>query len=54
MFKSPIVSFMGHVDAGKTSLKNIILNTAGINISSFEDGGITQSISSYFINSNKN
>jgi translation initiation factor 5B len=51
MFKSPIISFMGHVDAGKTSLKNIILNSVGINTINNEDGGITQSISSYFINS---
>jgi translation initiation factor 5B len=53
MFKSPIISFMGHVDTGKTSLKNIILNSVGINTINNEDGGITQSISSYFIN-NKN
>lgn len=51
MLKSPIISFMGHVDAGKTSLKNIILNSVGINTINNEDGGITQSISSYFINS---
>ena len=55
MFKSPIVSFMGHVDAGKTSLKNIIFNKAGINgiSDTIEDGGITQSISSYFIDNEK-
>jgi translation initiation factor 5B len=53
MFKSPIVSFMGHVDSGKTSLKNIIFNTAGINTIKNEDGGITQSISSYFIDNEK-
>ena len=44
--KSPIISVMGHVDAGKSSLINIIKN---INITDDEAGGITQSINSYFI-----
>jgi translation initiation factor 5B len=44
--KSPIISVMGHVDAGKTSLINIIKN---INITDEEAGGITQNINSYFI-----
>jgi translation initiation factor 5B len=45
--KSPICSIMGHVDAGKTSLMDIIKNT---NITEMESGGITQDIGSYFIN----
>jgi translation initiation factor 5B len=44
--KSPIISVMGHVDAGKSSLINIIKN---INITDKEAGGITQSINSYFV-----
>lgn len=44
--KSPIISIMGHVDAGKSSLINIIKN---INITDEEAGGITQSINSYFV-----
>ena len=44
--KSPIISIMGHVDAGKSSLINIIKN---INITNDEPGGITQSINSYFV-----
>ena len=44
--KSPIISVMGHVDAGKSSLINIIKN---INITDGESGGITQSINSYFV-----
>ena len=44
--KSPIISVMGHVDAGKSSLINIIKN---INITDGEAGGITQSINSYFV-----
>jgi len=44
--KSPIISVMGHVDAGKSSLINIIKN---INITDEEAGGITQSINSYFV-----
>jgi translation initiation factor 5B len=47
--KSPIISVMGHVDAGKSSLINIIKN---INITDDEAGGITQTINSYFVNIN--
>lgn len=44
--KSPIISFFGHVDAGKTSLMDCI---QGTNKVSKESGGITQSIGSHFI-----
>lgn len=44
--KSPVISFMGHVDAGKTSLMDLIRNTE---IQNNEVGGITQSIGSSFV-----
>ena len=44
--KSPVVSFMGHVDAGKTSLMDLI---RGTKIQQAEAGGITQTIGSSFV-----
>nr|YP_009397648.1 translation initiation factor 2 [Dipterosiphonia australica]ARW66834.1 translation initiation factor 2 [Dipterosiphonia australica] len=42
--RSPLLTILGHVDHGKTTLLDAILNT---NLVSKESGGITQSISSY-------
>lgn len=44
--KSPILSFLGHVDAGKTSLMDAIRNSKKADN---ESGGITQSIGSYYV-----
>lgn len=46
MYKSPIISIMGHVDAGKTSLISSIKNK---DFTKSEYGGITQSINSYYL-----
>ena len=47
--RPPVITFLGHVDHGKTSLLDRII---GINVVSGESGGITQHIRAYTIEKN--
>jgi translation initiation factor IF-2 len=47
--RPPVITFLGHVDHGKTSLLDKII---GINVVSGESGGITQHIRAYQIENN--